>query len=183
MFRDEAEGLNAKRQRLKNSTSQKPALLQSSRQKSPVSKAIVLSESRPPSLPLAIPVLTINPSFSTEEQATCFFFENYVLGSDGVANGSFQFLPNVYCNSDIDSSLSDSLTALGLVGLAHFYKSSDLMVNAVFKYNSAMKTLSSQLRDMEAAKSDQTFISIMLLGYYEVSFLVPRWSRKINDNI
>jgi hypothetical protein len=174
MFRDEGEALSVKRQRIKDATIQKPALVQSNSPKSPVSKTIVLSENQSPPLPLAIPVLTINPSFTAEEQATCFFFENYVLGSDGVATGSFQFLPTVYCSFEIDPALSDSLTALGLVGLAHFYKSSDLMLNAVFKYNSAMKTLSSKLRNMEEAKSDQAFIAIMLLGYYEVWFFFPK---------
>lgn len=171
MFRDESQGLSARRQRLKEGSSQKIAFIDLDTQKSCAKKTNISSHSRSPSPPLAIPVLTINPSFSTEEQATCFFFENYVLGDDSVATGSFEFLPNVYFTADIGSALSDSLTAIGLVGLAHFYKASNLMLHATLKYSSAMRTLSSHLRSIEDAKSDQTFIAIMLLGYYEVNLL------------
>ncbi|KUJ18922.1 uncharacterized protein LY89DRAFT_582364 [Mollisia scopiformis] len=176
MFRDESQGLSARRQRLKDSSGQRAALVELDGQKAHVSKSVVVSGSRSPSPPLALPVLTINPSFSAEEQATCFFFENYVVGNDIFATGSFEFLPDVYFTTDVGSALSDSLTAIGLVGLAHFYKASSLMLNATFKYNSAMRTLSSQLRSMEQAKSDQTFIAIMLLAYYEVNTCNSRQS-------
>ncbi|KAE8441872.1 hypothetical protein EG329_004227 [Mollisiaceae sp. DMI_Dod_QoI] len=186
MFRDESEGLSARRQRLKDTTSQKPAQLDPAMRKPHTSKAIVvLSQSRSPTPPLAIPVLTINPYFSVEEQATCFFFQNYVIGDDSLATGSFEILPDVYLTGGISSALTDSLTAMGLVGLAHFYKASSLLSSATFKYNSAMRTLSSQLRNMEEAKSDQTFIAIMLLGYYEVNTCnspqsMETWTKHIN---
>ncbi|KAF8862966.1 hypothetical protein BDZ45DRAFT_584509 [Acephala macrosclerotiorum] len=184
MFRDESEGLSVRRQRIKDT--QKSTPIDSVSRKS-LSRVLsgpgTLSTS-----PVAIPVLTVNPCFSAEEQATCFFFQNYILGDDSFATGSFEFLPNVYLTGDIGVALSDSLSALGLVGLAHFYKASSLELTAKFKYHSAMRTLSAQLRNLESAKSDQTFIAIMLLAYYEVNTCNSRqpmetWTKHINGAV
>jgi len=169
MFRDESEGLSVKRQRLKEASNRKPLPIDSTTRISPTSKAVVLGGSWSSTSPTAIPVLSVNPCFPLEEQATCFFFQNYLLGEDNLATGIFEFLPNVFLTNEINEALSDSLTAVGLAGLAHFYRDPSMMPTAVYKYNSAMRTLSSQLRDMEDAKSDQMFIAIMLLGLYEVS--------------
>ncbi|CZR55859.1 related to negative acting factor [Phialocephala subalpina] len=182
MFRDESEGLSVRRQRIKN-TSQKLADPSTGK-----SKAIVPADSGTLTPPFAIPFLAVNPCFSPEEQATCFFFQNYVLGDDSFATGSFEFLPNVYLTGEIGIALSDSLAALGLVGLAHFYKASSLELTAKFKYHSAMRTLSAQLRNLESAKSDQTFIAIMLLAYYEVNTCDSRqsmetWTKHINGAV
>lgn len=184
MFRDESEGLSIRRQRIKNT--QKPISIDAV---SPKAVSKVFSDPGTFSTcPVAIPALTVNPCFSVEDQAKCFFFQNYVLGGDSFATGSFEFLPNVYLTGDIGIAMSDSLAALGLAGLAHFYKASSLELIAKFKYHSAMRTLSEQLRNLESAQSDQTFIAIMLLAYYEVNTCDSRqsmetWTKHINGAV
>ena len=108
------------------------------------------------------------PRISPEEQATCYFFHNYVLAKDVHVRGSFQYLADVFSREKVGPGLSDSVTALGLVGLSHLWQSPKLLVGAQMKYNSALRQVSSQLRDVEKAKADQTLISVMLLGFYEV---------------
>lgn len=136
MFRDEAEGLSARRQKLKDTASQKSTTthIDAATRKSPTCKDIILSDSTSPSTsPVAIPVLSINPAFSAEEQATCYFFQNYIVGEDSYSTGSFEFLPNLYLSTEIDSALCDSLAAMGLVGLGHFYKAPSLTQSATFR--------------------------------------------------
>jgi hypothetical protein len=55
-----------------------------------------------------------------------------------------------------------------MVGLANFQGAPNIMSNANAKYHSAFRTVSEQPRDVDQAKSDQTLISIMLLGLYGV---------------
>jgi hypothetical protein len=169
MFRDESESLRFKHQRPKDASKQKPIPTDSTTRISSTSKFPILSGSRLPISPTAVPVLSVNPLSSPEDQAICFFFQNYILGDDSIVTGSFEFLPNVFRTNEINEALSDSLTAVGLVGLAHFYRDPSMMLTAVYKYNSAMRALSLQLRNTEDAKSDQMFIAIMLLGLYEAS--------------
>ena len=119
-----------------------------------------------PWCPMTQPSLRASP----EEQATCFFFQNYVLQQDAFSRGSFQYLSDIYESEEIGSALADSVASLGLVGLGHLWGASNVLANATAKYNSALKTISMQLRTIERAKSDQTIIAIMLLGLYEVYF-------------
>ncbi len=85
-----------------------------------------------------------------------------------MTKGNLDYLSEIYSTEEIGSGLADSVASLGMVGLANFWKAPNIMSHAAIKYNSAMRTISSQLRDVEQAKSDQTMISIMLMGLYEV---------------
>jgi len=105
---------------------------------------------------------------SPEEQATCYFFHNYVLAKGVHVGGSFHYLADVFSREKVGPGLSDSVAALGLVGLSHLWQSPKLLVGAQMKYNSALRQISTQLRDVEKAKADQTLISVMLLAFYEV---------------
>jgi energy-converting hydrogenase Eha subunit G len=107
-------------------------------------------------------------STSAEEQATSFFFRNYVLEEQKYHNGHFQYLSDIYAREEIGESLADSVVCLGLVGLANFWKASNILISAKAKYNSALRLVSSKLRNIEEAKSDQTMAAVMLLGVYEV---------------
>jgi hypothetical protein len=104
-----------------------------------------------------------------EDQATCYFFRNYLL-DDRSINGPFQYLHTIYDNEIIGPTLSDSIEALGLVGLGNFWQSSEMKFQANRKYNSALRLISSRLRNEEEAKENQTLVSVMLLGLYEVCF-------------
>ncbi|KAH7327287.1 hypothetical protein BKA65DRAFT_528232 [Rhexocercosporidium sp. MPI-PUGE-AT-0058] len=131
-----------------------------------------------------LPVISFSLGTSPDEQATCFFFQNYVLQQDMFSRGNFQYLSDIYGCEEIGSALADSVTSLGLVGLAHFWGASNILANATAKYNSALKSISTQLRTIEGAKADQTIIAIMLLGLYETNSCnsqhsMETWTRHI----
>jgi hypothetical protein len=115
-------------------------------------------------------LLPLGLGTSAEEQATCFFFRNYVLGDSKFINGEFQFLPELYGNQEVGTALSQSIASLGMAGLAHFWGASSIMSQAQAKYNAALRLVSSLLRNIEGAKSDQTLMAVILLGLYEVCF-------------
>ena len=105
---------------------------------------------------------------STDEQATCFFFQNFVLEDTCASRGHFDYLPGIYRNSKVNKVLEDAVLALGLAGLANRMKVSTVMVKANLKYVMAVRSVSSVLSEIEEAKADQTLISVMLLSLYEV---------------
>jgi hypothetical protein len=191
IFRDESIALSAKRQRKANAkTSRSSASTTSTISKTDKasssgsdtdndsSKAllnaqvIVATENPTPSFSFISPDLVT----SADDQASCFFFRNYVLEEHRYNNGNFQYLSDIYGCQQIGTGLADCVTALGMAGLANFWKSPNIMVNANMKYNSALRQISSRLRDIEQAKSDQTLVTVMLLGLYEVTNIDPNTS-------
>jgi PPE-repeat protein len=172
MFRDESQSLTIKHQRLKETQAQKEP------RASPVSELPLAFEANlalvtPALQPVAqlepLSPLSLSLGTSPEDQATCFFFQNYVLGQQLVlSKGNFDYLTDLFGTEEIGSGLADSIAAIGMSGLANFWKAPNLMSYAAIKYNCAMRTISSQLRDPQQFKSDQTFISILMMGLYEV---------------
>lgn len=120
-----------------------------------------------------------------DDQATCFFFRNYVLNDYKYGGGDFNFLPEIYANEEVGIALSQSIVTLGMVGLAHFWGASNISPQAQAKYNATLRLVSSLLRNIEDAKADQTLIAVMLLGLYEVpdSFHSPTAIWHIQPNI
>lgn len=168
MFRDESQNLSNKRQRLVNTVPKKPrsAPRKTVKESSP-------EETTQPAKALAKPIAqghlrTIELGTSAEDQASCFFFRNYVSEEQQYHNGNFQYLADIYASEEVGSALSDTVVSLGMVGLSNFWKAPSIMVDAHAKYNSALCLVSSHLRDVEEAKSNQTLVSVMLLGLYEV---------------
>lgn len=111
-----------------------------------------------------------SPTISTslEEQAICYFFKNYVMDGSASLKGNFSYLLDVYNREVVSVAMNDAIVSLGTVGLAHFYKTPRISINANLKYYSAVNTVSQQLRGLESAKEDQTLITVLLLGLYEV---------------
>ncbi|KAH7403214.1 hypothetical protein BKA64DRAFT_641219 [Cadophora sp. MPI-SDFR-AT-0126] len=194
IFRDESEGLSSRRQRAKVSKSQKqcPAdahpTLTDDREDLTEELIIPISDDNPqsfwiPNFPM-LPVISLGLGTSPEQQATCFFFQNYVLQRDMCSRGNFQYLPDIYGCEEVGEGLADSISSLGLVGLAHFWGASSILAYATAKYNSALMTISAELRSLKGAKSDQTMAAIMLLGLYETNTCNSRhsmvtWTRHI----
>lgn len=184
MFRDET-GARWARQARREKKDQKVLRLPSL---TPKDLAVVSLMESPPKTPANVdPILkflqfqdlSIFLGPSPEEQATCFFFQNYVLDCNGLAKGSFQYLSDIYSSEEIGPALADGVNSLGLVGLAHFWggvSSSDLSRLSNIKYNSAMKCISKKLRNIDEAKSDQTMVAIMLLSLYETNTCNSRQS-------
>lgn len=68
------------------------------------------------------------------------------------------------------TALSDCVAAVGFVAFARFRKVSNLMVKVYSKYYSSLRLVNHRLGDIEEAKSDQTLVSIILLGLYVVCY-------------
>ena len=171
MFRDESQGLSEKHRRSNEAHFQVKS--ESSRPIDLPSTSVIdpqLALIKPPQSTQfqPLPALTLSLMTSPEDQATCFFFQNYVLGGEDLSRGTLDYLSDIYISEEIGGGLADSISSLGMVGLANFWKAPNIMSNATIKYNSAMRTISTQLRDVEQAKADQTLISILLMGLYEV---------------
>ena len=171
MFRDESQVLSTKRQRLANAKKPRAAAITPlpKGELAPVRGFPTILKSQFDSSNLSpISFLTLDLGTSAEEQASCFFFRNYVLEEHKFHNGNFQYLSDLYACEEIGESLAETVACLGLVGLASFWKASNIMRSARAKYNSALRLISSKLRTVEEAKSDQTLVAVMLLGLYEV---------------
>lgn len=173
IFRDESEGLSSRRQRAKVSHAQKqhPADTAPIHTNNPEGVIVPLSDESRLSFAISdiqmLSMISLGLGTSPEEQATCFFFQNYVFQHDIYSRGNFQYLSDIYDSEEVGEGLADSVSSLGLVGLAHFWGASSILAYATAKYNSALMTISGQLRSTEGAKSDQTMAAIMLLGLYE----------------
>jgi len=165
MFRDESRGLMEKAARRQSAS--KGALSMSSHSAgSPASELVAKAEHRRRIVPISS--VPAGLQTSADDQATSFFFLNYVPDKDQFPTGSFQYLADIYSAEKVGQEVADGVASLGMAGLSNFWRSSNIMVNAKMKYTSALSLLSSKMRDMNEAKADQTFIAVMLLGLFEV---------------
>jgi hypothetical protein len=113
--------------------------------------------------------MILAPSTSAEDQATCFFFGNYVLGMDVLNTcGNFQYLSIIYANQPVGAPLRQAVSAIGLAGLSNFWNAPNIMSQANRAYCSALRLVNSGLCNVEEAKTDQTLVAIILLSCYEV---------------
>ena len=83
--------------------------------------------------------------------------------------GNYQYLSTIYVNQLVGMPLRQVVAAIGLAGLANFWKAPNIMAQANNAYLTALRLVNASLGNIEEAKSDQTVVTIMLLGLYEVS--------------
>jgi hypothetical protein len=121
--------------------------------------------------------LISNPAISAEDHATSFFFGNYVAGRE-MRNtcGNYQYLSTIYANQPVGIHLRQAVAAVGLAGLASFWKAPSIMARANNAYCTALRLINAGLGNIEEAKSDQTVVAILLLGLYEVRSLSEEYS-------
>lgn len=105
---------------------------------------------------------------SAEDQARCFFLTNWVMRPTAHARGVFDYIYEVYECEEIGLALSDSVVALGLVGLANYWKAPGIIWNARVVYSAALKKLAIDLKTAEKVTSNQTLMTTSLLGLFEV---------------
>jgi hypothetical protein len=86
--------------------------------------------------------------------------------------GNYQYLSTIYADQLVGVSLRQAVAAIGLAGLANFWKAPSIMAQANIAYCTALRLVNAALGNIEEAKSDQTVVAIMLLGLYEV---LPRF--------
>ena len=118
------------------------------------------------------PVDSISPSLLTsiEEQATCFFFQNYVFeDQDPSAKSPFDYLPSLFRDLPLKSVLSEAVIAVGLAGIASTRKASQVMTAAQLRYTVTVRAISAVIADIEQVKQDQVLVAVLLLGFYEVN--------------
>jgi hypothetical protein len=111
---------------------------------------------------------------SWEGQATSFVFANYVSedNESASAKGLLDYLPALYRRSPPGSILADAVIALGLVGIANANRDSALLSKAILKYSATARAVSARLEKVDLAKRDDTLISVLLLGLFEVSLIL-----------
>lgn len=107
-------------------------------------------------------------SISEEDQATSFFFSNYVLDEEHIARGNFRFLPSICRREPHEDLLSITLTSVGMAGLSRMIGSPTMVAASKQKYITALALTNKAIRNPQQALEDRTLIAIMLLGLYEV---------------
>jgi hypothetical protein len=109
--------------------------------------------------------LTRTPSLSVHDQATSFFFSKYdACQSSEQRRSLHEYLPDLYNIDTENSSLRCIITAVGLAGLSHRRTSPEMLLAASASYYLALHQTNYALRHPMTASSDQTLMSILLLG-------------------
>ena len=114
---------------------------------------------------------TPNPlSASLEDQARCFFFHHFVADDPAPPVGYARYLPTVFNLDSANGNLPGIITSIGLAGLSNMYSSQDTMIKARQKHTAVLRSLNSSLQDTQTATTDVTFVTVLLLGLFEVSY-------------
>jgi uncharacterized protein YsxB (DUF464 family) len=104
---------------------------------------------------------------SLEDQATCFFFNNYVL-MQGAIQGYMEYLPILFVELPSSEALCAAISAVGIAGIANMRRSSEVMSLARSKYGSALRLTNAALTDRFQCKRDHTLMTVLILALYEV---------------
>ena len=107
------------------------------------------------------------------DQAASFFFFTYDSKEAESLKSIFKYLPSLYVGCQ-DSAFSSIITALGLAGLSRHRNIPHMMSIATVKYETALRQIREDLQDPAAAKADETLVSVILLGLYEVTVSILR---------
>ncbi|KAF2108993.1 hypothetical protein BDV96DRAFT_503571, partial [Lophiotrema nucula] len=122
---------------------------------------------------------------SLEDQGVSFFYSNYVQPPKFIPRGQFDFLIDVMNKPDTKKIVQSSVTAAGLAGLANSTKCQVVMKRAQEEYVSALSMVNRALQVPDSAKTDDTLISVIMLGMYE-NFMyqgkdpMTAWARHVN---
>ena len=101
------------------------------------------------------------------DQAASFFFKTYDSEAAESVKSVYRCIPYLY-DAFQDSALSSVITALGLAGLSRYWNAPNMMSHATSNYYTALRQIRTDLQDPVAVKTDQTLLSVYLLGLYEV---------------
>lgn len=104
---------------------------------------------------------------SASDQAASFFFTGHVNEASESCSLIYNYLPRFY-DADHSSALSHVIKAIGLAGLSSYRSARTLMSPAYSHYSLALSSIRSTLGDPALATTDQTLLTIYLLGIYEV---------------
>ena len=109
---------------------------------------------------------TLSVSFS--DQATCFFFYNFVVVNLGFSRGHLDAIP-ILIQRPGNGALVATVISVGMAALSNTKAAPQVMVAARQSYVKALRLINTALRDPVESKTDQTLSAILLLGLFEVS--------------
>lgn len=115
------------------------------------------------------------------DQAAQYFFKVYDSEAAESVKSIHKYVPYLY-DGCRDSALSSVISALGFAGLSRYGNVPKMTSLATSNYYTALRRIRTDLQDPVAAKTDQTLLSVYLLGLYEVRNILwdsDRWSADI----
>jgi hypothetical protein len=107
-----------------------------------------------------------------EDLAIAFFFTHYLTVNSPSDKAHLDFLPSMCSALLMDSPLPSAIVSVGMAGLANKKKAPEIMIAARRKYTSALSLTMAALSKTASATTDQTLITVILLGLYEVMCFV-----------
>ena len=101
-----------------------------------------------------------------------FFFTNYTYTARPFTPEYHEWLQRSYATAGRDHPLRAAIEAVGMAGLANVRRSSYQKSLAAERYQEAIATVKLSLADEDQARSDEMFLAVILLAFYEVSAFV-----------
>ena len=121
---------------------------------------------------MSLTTSTLESTFSIrptlDEQATCHFVYNYVVGIQAPSRSVLDNLALVYRTRNIDDTLTTALRAVSYASYAHSVRNTELTDISRFQYTRAIRLTNDALQNPDDAVKDTTLLSILILGMYEV---------------
>lgn len=105
---------------------------------------------------------------SLEDQATYYFFHNFISEDRNTLTAYSHVLPVIYRHDSSFGVLPKIVDAIGLATISNVKHSPELMVAAGKKYAGVLRAITASIQDPIKATTDQTLMAVMLLGLFEV---------------
>ena len=112
----------------------------------------------------------VSLSVSALDQAVSFFFASHINEPSESCYLIYSYLPDFY-TANSNAPISNIIKAIGLAGLSSFRSVPALLSSAYSFYSLALNAIVPMLQDAVLAKTDETLLTIYLLGIYEVCLL------------
>ena len=115
--------------------------------------------------------LPYNPSVPIRDHAACLFVSNFILvPRRETTRGYMDFVLPLMKAEGPRSALAYAFGACAYATLGNrpHVRKTEVTLSAVVQYQSALQALQASLADKEAAKSDATLCTVLLLALYEV---------------
>lgn len=111
----------------------------------------------------------------SDHHAVCFYFSNYAASHSSEQHRNLDDYLRTKCSVDADDHLLNRIvTAIGQAGISCKTNDPSMLLAANRSYSLALRQLNDALQNPVTASSDQTLLSVFLLGLYEASLLRSR---------
>jgi hypothetical protein len=127
----------------------------------------------PSSYPFQQPPITPSKGLTQtlSETAAHFFFSNYTCDEPPLSTEYYSWLTTLYFSSTSNGAIRAAIEAAGLAGIANKSYAPHIAAKAKHQYGKALVAANEALQDPKQALADSTFLSVILLGTYEVSLI------------